>query len=352
MEDLQYLPASLSTLYMELLQQVQSAEAQRDITNLVGTFVAKNVKGKCYWYLQFVEAGKQKQIYLGPENEGLLKIMSDRKTNKIEKMQDQKNRQMLCQMLVNSGAAHPESLSASVIGLLSDSGIFKMGAILVGTHAFLAYANMLGVKWPATMKTQDIDVAQDRYVSVALYQDSVVTNLPDTLEHAQMGFHPIPELNPKHPSTSFKIRGKEIHLDILTPLVGRPINKPLFLPSLQVAAQPLRYLDYLIEHTLPAVLLHKDGILVHVPTPARFSFHKLIVSQERSAAFHAKLKKDLEQARLLFTVLLDERPGDIHEAWNALKTYGKKWVQLVQKALKVLKKHDEDLVNQLQKFLN
>ncbi|MBL3684602.1 hypothetical protein F2981_18295 (plasmid) [Sinorhizobium meliloti] len=47
------------------------------------------------------------------------------------------------------------------------------------------------------------------------------------------------------------------------------------------AAQPLRFLDYLIYHPIRAVLLHGAGVLVNVPAPQRYAIHKLIVASRR-----------------------------------------------------------------------
>ncbi len=66
-------PASIATLYAEFFQQVKSAEASRDIADIKGSFVSKQIKGKTYWYLQHSLTGQQTQIYLGPESPSLLK---------------------------------------------------------------------------------------------------------------------------------------------------------------------------------------------------------------------------------------------------------------------------------------
>ncbi|WP_456739322.1 GSU2403 family nucleotidyltransferase fold protein [Bradyrhizobium sp. USDA 4471] len=50
------------------------------------------------------------------------------------------------------------------------------------------------------------------------------------------------------------------------------------LPALNTDAQPLRFLDFLIRDPEPTVILHGPGIYLHVPAPARYAVHKLIVS--------------------------------------------------------------------------
>jgi hypothetical protein len=45
------------------------------------------------------------------------------------------------------------------------------------------------------------------------------------------------------------------------------------------------------------------------------------------------VQKDLFQAAQLLTVLLDERPGDLLLAWEAIVKKGRGWVGRVRKAL-------------------
>ncbi|MBI2336786.1 MAG: hypothetical protein HYU97_08525 [Deltaproteobacteria bacterium] len=331
------LSPTVTTLYAQLLQLVQADEASRSIADLKGTFVCKKIKQKNYWYLQHRFSGKQTQTYLGPESLELLNLIHNHQIGKTLKLSDQENRKRLCSMLIQGGVMIPDSLSSRVIMLLAESGVFKMGSVLVGTHAFQAYSQLLGVVWLQQNRTQDIDIAQERHISVALAMENASSDLPKVLDHARLGFVPVPPLNLKHPSTTFKILGRELHLDLLTPLVGKPTAKPIELPSLKVAAQPLRFLDYLISDPIECVIPYDDGILVYVPNPAYFVFHKLLVSTKREIAVVAKAKKDLSQALSLLEVLARDRKGDLSRAWEELKSRGKNWYQPVLKVLATVK---------------
>jgi hypothetical protein len=59
-------------------------------------------------------------------------------------------------------------------------------------------------------------------------------------------------------------------------------------------AQPLHFLEYLLEAPERAVTVSGDPILVNVP--ACFALHKLVVAAMRPAAFQAKAAKDRAQA--------------------------------------------------------
>lgn len=327
------LPESTTVLYSELFQQVKSSEALRSIGHLKGTFVKKKIKNKNYWYLQYHEAGKQRQVYLGLESKELLSIFKAYEKGKLNYEEDASYRKKLSAMLVKGGLLTPDAASAKSLQLLSESGIFKLGAVLVGTHAFQVYASLFGVQWNYPYQTQDIDLAQEKNLSIALSDENTNSDLPGALERAKMGFFPIPRLNPKHPSTSFKIQGKQLHVDILTPMIGKELTAPVHLPALKVSAQALRFLDYLIEDPIEAVIPYDAGILVNVPQSARFAFHKLLISTKRDSSFHAKSKKDVAQAGLLFEILLEQRAGEVLLAWEDLKGRGKKWVDPILKVI-------------------
>ncbi len=115
------------------------------------------------------------------------------------------------------------------------------------------------------------------------------------------------------------VRGRELRVDFLTPLRGPESSKPLYLPVFRVAAQPLRFLDYLIAETSQAVVAGGHGILVNVPDPARFAFHKLWTSQKRPVAEQTKARKDLAQAGQVLEALLEDRPQDLAPAWEPVK---------------------------------
>jgi len=197
---------------------------------------------------------------------------------------------------------------------------------LIGTTAFKAYSNMLGVRWASELATQDIDIAADSKYRLALPRTKKVINLGQIILDSGMGFFQVPALNRKQASTSFKIRGRDFRVDVVTPMRGRDTSRPVRLADFDTFAYPLRHLDYLLDDIQPAILLHEHGIMINVPAPGRFALHKCIISQKRPAADAAKSRKDLLQAEQVFQVLLETRPGDIALAFDAAKARGEKFV--------------------------
>ena len=317
----QRLPESVQTLYAELLDQVIQSEAEAAaLAAPQGSFVSKTIKGKTYWYLQRMEEGRKKQQYLGRESPSLLAWIEGAREARERLAGDAGQRARLCSMLVAGGATPESATTVRALALIAQAGVFRMGGVLVGTQAFSAYGNMLGVRFEqGALRTQDIDIAQDRSIGIALSVETAPLNVERSLTGSDLGFSPVPAFDSRKPSTSFKIRGRDLRVDFLTPLLGPDSEEPVFLPGLGVAAHPLRFLDYLIESPAQAAIVGLDGILVNVPDPARFAFHKLLISQRRPVSEQTKAAKDLRQAGALIEVLLADRPGDLPIAWEALR---------------------------------
>ena len=154
-----------------------------------------------------------------------------------------------------------------------------------------------------------------------------------------MGFLPVPGFSPGVPSTSFKVRGKGLRLDLVTP-AKTDESRPVPIPRLNAAAAPVRYLDYVLEDAQPAAIVDGGGVLVNVPQPARFAVHKLLVAQDRPAAMQVKARKDVAQAASLVLALEELRPGDVRAAVSAAKQRGKRWRAALERGVTLLRQVD------------
>lgn len=321
--DIKRLPNSLTVQYSELLQNC--IHPLSDGSNI--SFKSKLINGKKYWYLYISLGSSRREHYLGEESTELLDRIDDEKAAWEANEDDRELRRRLVNSLIAGSMAPTVRDEGKLLSLLERSGLFLAGAVLVGTMAYKAYANMLGVKWASELATQDIDIAADNRFIVALPRPKKPINLGQIILDSGMGFFEVPVLNRKQPSTSFKIRGQEFQVDVLTPMRGRESERPVKLDDFQTYAQPLRTLDYLLEDIQPAVLLYEHGIMINVPAPARFAIHKCVVSQKRTAAFAAKSRKDLNQAEQVFQELLALRPGDLSLAYAAAQARGEEFVE-------------------------
>lgn len=143
-----------------------------------------------------------------------------------------------------------------VLRVLADASVFRAGGVLVGTQAFTCIANMLGVAFEKeSLRTEDVDVAQDTSIPLGIIEPPYVEML-ERLRAQEPAFFAVPGIDSHQPSTSFKVRGRNLRVDFLTAADKRTKSpKPVYLPHLRVAAQPTPQLDYLLGSTVDAAVV-------------------------------------------------------------------------------------------------
>ena len=342
MNEIRRLPNSLSVQYSELLQNC--VHPISDGSNL--SFKSKNIRGKKYHYLYISIGSTRREHYLGEETTALLDRIDDEKEKWNSNTDDRELRTRLVGMLIGGGMMPIGKDEGKVISLLERNGVFLAGAALVGTMAFRAYANMLGVTWPESAGTQDIDIAADNHYALALPRTKI--NLGQLILDSGMGFFEVPALSRGQPSTSFKIRNRELIVDVLAPMRGRESKRPVHLKEFGTHASPLRHLDYLLDEIQPVVLLYEHGIMVNVPAPGRFALHKCAISQKRPAAFAAKSAKDRSQAEQVLAALLRDRPADVSLAYEAATAQGEAFLKSIDSGLDLI---DAEVANSVRELI-
>jgi hypothetical protein len=327
----QRLPETTHLIYTELLQALlHAAHPRRGIS-----FHKKVVKGQSHWYLEYVIGSHKKAYYLGPDAPALRAQLEAARARWHEDAEDAGTRARLVAMLVSGGATTLSAAHGRVLESLAQAGVFLVGGVLVGSHAFSLFANMLGVRWSrAAMRTQDVDIAAD---PMAVTVPDVPVSLEAALRGADARFFPVPSLNRKHPATSYKIRGKEVSVSLLTPMRGKEDTAPRYIAALRAMAEPLRFLDYLLADVQPVAVPVRQGVLVSVPAPARFALHKLVVARRRPVAFAEKARKDVAQAEAVLEVLAEDRPGDVLVAMDAARAMPAQFLRQLQQGLCLLR---------------
>lgn len=216
------------------------------------------------------------------------------------------------------GLAAEDNASAVVLATLANVGFFRGGGILVGTRAFRCLTNHLGFGVKPIVTTQDVDIARPQ--AIALASPMPTGGLLELLQKTGLRFVDVPGLSHSEPSTSWRVVGKEIKLDLLVPSSRQ--HKPykaVAIRELGAHATALEHLDYLLEDSMDAVAIGKSQLVpVRVPMPARFCWHKLAVSQLRPATFSVKANKDLVQAACLAVCLGHDGMEELREARDAM----------------------------------
>jgi hypothetical protein len=307
------------TAFAGLDSAARQTDLNRSIANLPGGFAKKVVSGRTYWYYQVKNPdGQLRQSYVGPDD-AATQALIQRHGDPAQKLAQQQLVRM-ARAAVELGCADIPPKHARVIERLADSGLFSAGGILVGTHAFLAYQNVFGVRWSVGAATLDLDFADaGRNVSLAL-PENLKLDTNAAIDSLQMGFIP----NQAH--TSFrKADEPDFDLDFLTSR-GRAGDEPITLSRLNLTIQPLRFMELSLQDPMRAALLARSGpIVVNLPRPERYALHKLLVYGERAQAQRTKARKDVAQAAALLDYLLTHDTAQIAAMWTDVNSRGPDW---------------------------
>lgn len=277
-----------------------------------GTIVTLEKKGRPYVYWRIYTAeGKRRDIYVGAKDDADTAARLEEVQSRIA---DARRFADDSRALRKQGYAAADNSAALTLAALFNAGVFRHGAMLVGTHAYGALLNALGVRLTANYFTEDIDIARYDTIQLAARPER---GFLDILCRSGLRFVEVPRLDARKASTSFKVRGQKLRVDLLVP--GDERYSSRLIPELGAHATGLPYLDYLLAAPSNGIVLGRDHVIpVKVPDPARYCLHKLIVAALRVATSAAKEAKDIAQAALLTAVLSDKFEADLTNAAKAV----------------------------------
>jgi hypothetical protein len=315
------LSLAAQTSYAELFSQTQARELDSALLGLVGAFHKRKLKGRDYWYFGYRDIDqKQRMVYVGPDNERVralaTRFAESRQTRPLVSP---------ARMAIAAGCMPAAPKHFRIVRRLAEYGFFRAGGILIGTHAFLALGNMLGVRWQDGAATLDVDLAHaGRNVSVALPAD-IKIDVHGALESLEMGLLPISQFNGKAGSQYRNPKDQELRLDFLTSMTRS--GKPVTMPNLNVALEPLKFMEFSLEQPVQGCLFSNLGsCVVNLPAPERYAVHKMIVYGERPVAQRSKATKDLLQAASLVSYFRQIGQADVfNAAWRDAIGRGKGW---------------------------
>jgi hypothetical protein len=332
---MQNISHTYQTLYSELSQRSLDGSFAGEF-NVEGRFITAEVKRRRYWYFDLPDgAGGKKRTYVGPVEDPEI-------TRRVETFKDLKagireRRKLVSTLVREAYLPRPERQTGDIVQALAEAGFFRLRGVLIGTVAYQCYPAVLGVRLPGTaMLTADADSAQFYSISVAV--DDQVPPMLETLKKVDPTFREIPHQADGRFTTQYASR-KGYKVEFLTPNRGSDEcgGRPTPMPALGgAAAQPLRFLDYLIYHPIRAVLLHGAGVLVNVPAPQRYAIHKLIVASRRLTDDDgmAKSRKDRAQAATIMEAMIETRQTeDLADAFMEAYDRGPAWKEAIRKSI-------------------
>jgi hypothetical protein len=274
------LSSSAQTAYAQLLDAAHAADLARTVADLPVTFARKQVKGRTYGYYQVLDvAGRQRQIYVGPENDRVLALVERRGADR----------------------ARP-----ALQGL-------ARSAIALGNAPMLPSTSRSCSGWPITGFPTQAACSSARMPSSPTGTCSASAG--------PMGLLPLMGASGAG-ATYFDPKDPESLIDFLTPL-HRGGTTPYRLERLGITVQPLKFMEFSLQDVQQAAVFAGSGVaVVNVPHPARFALHKLLVAGERPASRIATSNKDSLQAAALLSVLAETMSEAVRDAWMGLMQRG------------------------------
>jgi hypothetical protein len=305
--------AASRTKFQEVAQH---ARAQgRVLPGTPGTLKQRTQSGRKYWVREHIRIdGAKVDDYVGP--------VASIEPARVAQLRGEID---LAQSLAAGSATlrllgfqRIDRKPAAVLAVLYNHGLFQAGLALVGSHAYGALLNELGVAAPG-YRTQDLDLARAQPLALAVAPGGRFEQL---LAESGLAFVPVPGMPASRPSASFKLPGAEhLIVDLLVP--RRELGKLVEVKELGAHAQAIPLLEFLLEEPLAGTVLSPNQVIpVSLPSPERFALHKLFSSESRRAAV-GKAAKDREQAAVLAAALEQEMPGRLRAAWRELPRIGR-----------------------------
>ncbi|HEY3816050.1 MAG TPA: GSU2403 family nucleotidyltransferase fold protein [Polyangiaceae bacterium] len=303
-------PLVLQTAFSELKRRAE--EQPLLLTGTPGSVGVREVSGRPFYYRQFYDAqGKKAAEYIGP-------VGTQRSEERVGALREAiAATQALVKegrLLAQSGYVRADPRTGAVVGAMANHSLFRAGAVLVGSHAYGALLNELGVR-AAAFSTEDVDIARDRPLELALSEG---VDFATILGSSTVPLSPIPGFDRKTPATSYKSAGRDgLRVDLLVPASGSEVSTRS-VPELKAHAQAMPYLRQLLARPIGGVVLGREAVVpVRIPRAEAFAWHKVLLSQLRGATSD-KRGKDRTQAAVLLAVLAEDAPDALEAAFDDL----------------------------------
>jgi hypothetical protein len=266
---------ALKTIYSDLKQR--AFDQTFLLVGTPGSVGAREVRGHPFLYRQFYDPGGKKSAeYIGAAGDEMARM---RAAEVREVIAVTKNLLGDARLLAREGYVRVESRTNAILASLANHGLFRAGAVLVGSHAYGALLNELGIE-SARRPAEEVEVARAGRLKLARGHESFAKMLEDS--SVPLG------------------RGRDrVHVELHVP-AGQTASE------LEARATARPHLEWLLAEPIESVVLGKDSVVpVRVPGPERFVLHELLTkrpSHIRQAAVLAAALAEADERVLLGAV--------------------------------------------------
>lgn len=315
------IPLNFQTIYADLLQSIALSEGEER-----GSVSLRKIKGNSYYYVTTKDGATRKQRLLGPASDASVQLEAEVIRAAAARA---KARRTTVSALKRAHVPGPSLPLGRVLEAMANAGLFRSGAVLVGTAAYQTYPCVVGAYLPSgALMTNDADLLVSSFVA-----PDVPLDLEKILQRADPTFRAHMSNTDERPRI-FKA-ADDFQVDVLTKF-GRHRKSPVRVEDLKCSAEALKFMEYLAgSETLDAVALYGPGVLVRVPRPSRYAIHKLLIAPERKGG--VKHSKDLAQAKDLIDVFLETDRAGLEDELSSARGRGPSWRQNIDTSLRQLR---------------
>ena len=260
------LPEDAQTLHAECLGLLIASERDRGWSHLSGSFSVKTVKGAEYVYFQYSDpGGAKRQFSIGLRDSRLDGIVDQYGVERRNHQDDRDQLDRLAGLLRSAGVASPPTRTRS-----GDPGPCRCRRVSPRGSAGREL-RVRGVGQPAGCQMAGRGVANagcgtSRVTCRSRSRSSKPTYLVRS-RVCRWGSCPFRSLDSRQPSSSFRVRGKMLQVDLLTPGSERD-REPIYIPRFKAAAAPIKHLSLVMQDAQPAVAVEAGATLIVAPAPA------------------------------------------------------------------------------------
>lgn len=224
------IPLNFQTMYADLLQSLALSQEEEH-----GTISLRQIRGYDYFYVTTKDGATRKQRLLGPANDASVRAKADSIRTAAARA---KVRRTTVSALKRAYVPGPSLPLGRVLEAMANAGLFRLGAVLVGTAAYQTYACVVGAYLPSgALMTNDADLLVSSFVTPDMPLD-----LEQILQRADPTFKAHMSNTDERPKT-FKA-ADDFQVDVLTKF-GRNRKSPVRIEDLKCSAEALKFMEYL-----------------------------------------------------------------------------------------------------------
>lgn len=287
--------ALTTSLYSYLFEEAIANESITICPGMQGSFSKETRRNCVYWYWVGRNNERVTRIYIGPDNKETEDLVASLENRKDMAKQAIASMKRTVAAYRGAGGQIIEPPTFKMMAKLAY--LFRKGVFVIGSHGFISICNALGISSSFTGDDQKI-------ISLAI---------PDERKA-------VSDISPEFDKYFFKVIGKPLSSKTKVHFftVDKGSKQPVFFDDLGIAAEPIRFVDYLLGgEAFKGLVIGSYAIPVHLPNPARFAIHKLIISQCTDRTFNGGSEKDIAQAAVLLDYLIREDAEQVVDALSA-----------------------------------